>query len=301
MGEYGGAADGPEIVVGIDGSETSRAALDWAADAAQRRGMRLAAVHALSMPEVAMPFAAAVRINPSQEITDRVSVLLTAAAERVAERHPGVRMRSEYSLQDPAPALIGAAEGAAMAVVGSRGLGGVGSLFLGSVGDRVAAHAAVPVVVVPPGAAFDTPRAGRITVGVDGSEHAAAALRFALAEAAASGAAVAAVYAWQLPVPFTVPPVAADEPAFDRDAFAAAALERAQAAVDGARTAATESVPVEISVVEDQAANALLQASRGTDLLVVGSRGRGGFTGLLLGSVGRSLLHHAQIPVAIAR
>ncbi|WP_017596496.1 universal stress protein [Nocardiopsis potens] len=298
-GRNGSGEDLPEVVVGVDGSPGSRTALDWAAAAAERRGARLVVVNALDMPMVALPFSSPVRMNPMAEVTDRASGVLTTALGRVAETAPGLKARTEVSLTDPASALLDASEEAELVVVGSRGLGGVGSLFLGSVSTRVTSHASCPVAVVPPeSGAARTP--GRVVVGVDGSEPADAALRFALDEAARTGAELTVVHAWQPPVPYDTGTFAVGV-GFDREAFALRAREAVQTSVDKLRTPADADVRVRVSVVEDQPAHALLTAGRDADLVVVGGRGRGGFRGLLLGSVGQSVLHHAEVPVAVVR
>lgn len=132
-----------------------------------------------------------------------------------------------------------------------------------------------------------------IVVGVDGSEHAARALRWALDEARIRGAAVQAVHAWQNPdVGVTGFPV----PKVGTEGIAEAAQETLDQAVDDQ---ATGGVEVERSLVRGPAAQALLDAAKGADLLVVGSRGRGGFAGLLLGSVSQQCAHHASCPVVI--
>lgn len=135
-----------------------------------------------------------------------------------------------------------------------------------------------------------------VVVGVDGSEDSERALRFALEEARLRGARLRVVHAWQLPYPVhaggPVPIV------YDRADVAAGArdvLERAVAAV----AADVDDVQVEPVLVEDRAAPALLAAAEGADLLVMGSRGHGGFVGLLLGSVGQQCAHHARCPVVV--
>lgn len=141
---------------------------------------------------------------------------------------------------------------------------------------------------------------GRIVVGVDGSEHGVDALRFALAEARAHGSTVEAVLAWTYPI-------MAD--AYGGTAMAGVnpevLVEGAKQALEQAIEAATddpaERAAVQRKVVEGGAGHALVEASRGAQLLVVGSRGHGGFTGLLLGSVSSQCVHHAHCPVVVVR
>ena len=136
---------------------------------------------------------------------------------------------------------------------------------------------------------------GRVVVGVDGSDHAARALRWAIDEALRRGAPLEVVHAWHYPyigveVGFTATPSvleAAEKVA--RQILDDAAAVASDAGVDG----------VERSLVSGPAAGALLDAAKGADVLVVGSRGRGGFAGLLLGSVSQQVAHHAPCPVVI--
>jgi nucleotide-binding universal stress UspA family protein len=135
---------------------------------------------------------------------------------------------------------------------------------------------------------------GRIVVGVDGSTGAAAALRWAVTEAAVRGASIEAVCAWHFPVPVGLPYADAQTLA-SVDLETAARAELASAVESGP----SSGVPIEQRVVFGHAAEQLLTAAEGADLLVVGSRGRGGFAGLLLGSVSRQCAEHARCPVVI--
>jgi nucleotide-binding universal stress UspA family protein len=134
----------------------------------------------------------------------------------------------------------------------------------------------------------------RIVVGVDGSPGAREALRFALEEARLRDASVAAVFVWSLPLVADVP--AALLPATLSD-FREEAVEALDAALE--EVSDTGGVEIERVVVEGPPARELVAAAEGADLLVVGSRGRGGFAGLLLGSVSQQCAHHAPCPVVI--
>ncbi|WP_150242655.1 universal stress protein [Nocardiopsis quinghaiensis] len=296
------------IVVGVDGSPASRSALEWAARAAADRGLELLVLHALSMPVIGAPLGHTLRMPPSQELTDWSAHLLREAVDHATRAHPGLEVRTRVSMVDPAHALLTASRTAAMVVMGSRGLGGVASAFLGSVSIRVSAHAPCSVVVVPaPGEAAaggerrERESRGRVVVGLDGSHDAETALRFAFDEAARTGAELVAVHAWTVSVPLDVTAFAAAAYAADREDLAVHADRYVRAVVEETRGERAEDVPVRFAVVEDQAAHALLSQGEDADLIVVGSRGRGGFTGLLLGSVGQSVLHHARVPVAVVR
>jgi nucleotide-binding universal stress UspA family protein len=145
---------------------------------------------------------------------------------------------------------------------------------------------------------------GRIVVGVDGSEAAREAVRFAAAEARLRGATLVAVHAWRIPVSVAMPePAVAGYPIVHEPALEeirAGLQEHGERALDEA-LAGIEGVPVERLVVEGAPAAALLEAAEDADLLVVGSRGLGGFRGLLLGSVSQQCASHASCPVAVVR
>jgi nucleotide-binding universal stress UspA family protein len=135
---------------------------------------------------------------------------------------------------------------------------------------------------------------GRIVVGIDGSPGSREALRFALEEARLRGSSITAVFAWSLPLAVDAPGGLMPELVAD---FQAEATEELQAVVAEAGDLA--GAPVEQVVVEGAPAKRLLEAAKDAELLVVGSRGRGGFTGLLLGSVSQQCAHHAPCPVVI--
>jgi nucleotide-binding universal stress UspA family protein len=137
----------------------------------------------------------------------------------------------------------------------------------------------------------------RIVVGVDGSEGSVSALRWALAEAAVRAAEIEAVHAWEVPVPALMLDGVVPQPAdIDYVGEARATVERClKEAADGAEP----SVPVTVSLPNGTPAASLVDASAGAAMLVVGSRGRGGFAGLLLGSVSQQCAHHAKCPVVI--
>jgi nucleotide-binding universal stress UspA family protein len=134
----------------------------------------------------------------------------------------------------------------------------------------------------------------RIVVGVDGSANARAALGWALEEARLRHAALDVVHAWQLPFQGGSPVSMLELPADELERVARRVLDGAMAGAD--RTGLRE---VEALLICDHPARALLDTAKGADLLVVGSRGRGGFAGLLLGSVSQKILHHAPCPVVV--
>ncbi|WP_242608934.1 universal stress protein [Actinomadura formosensis] len=282
------------IIAGVDGSDPSLLAVDWAADEAARRDMPLHLVYAVTswlFDVPGDPDAAEVRrllLAGGQEIVD-------AAVARARGRVPGLEVTGEQSGGQPARVLIERAAGEAMLVTGSRGKGGLTGLALGSVAMQVASHARCPVVVVRE----TGPSAhGEIVVGVDGSEAAAGAVGFAFEAASLRGARLRAVMAWSYPVstgPGDMQPLVYDRGLVEEEE------RRVLAEALAGWRAEHPDVEVVAEAVRGRAVRTLAEASAHADLLVVGSRGRGGFSGLLLGSVGHAMLHRAHCPVAVIR
>ncbi len=272
------------IVVGVDGSPASDAALRWAADTATIRGGSLRLVHGFVWPA----YAAAYGMPPASWGTDplhgEAESLIKRVAARAHELAPGVPVHGIVLQGSPAAVLTEAAKQASMLVVGSRGAGGFSGLLLGSVSTQCARHSPGCVVVVPEDfAPSETPR---IVVGADGSAGAEPALRFAFDEAVARGATLSVVRAWQ-------PPRLADPAEVEGTELQ---LLRESVAPWRERYPA---VIVEPQLVADHPARALAAAAEGARLLAVGARGQGGFGGLRLGSVSLQVLHHARVPVAV--
>jgi nucleotide-binding universal stress UspA family protein len=196
---------------------------------------------------------------------------------------------------DIAPrALLAAAVGADLVVVGARGVGGVRGLLMGSVGLQVLHHSTGPLAVVrAPAPGGSSPQ--RIVVGVDGSPSAARALRWALAEARLRGARVEVVHAWH-------PSSLLASPVVGRPVASAAIEDRACAVLDAAVDAASGAlggVSVDRLVVRESAARAVLDAALGADMVVLGSRGHGGVARRVLGSVTHHVALHATCPLVV--
>ncbi|MGK5637481.1 universal stress protein [Streptomyces sp. URMC 126] len=294
------------IAVGVDGTEHSRAAADWAAAEAARRGMELCLVHAsVRRPRTVMPAEdAAARERWAADV-------LQDAGERVAKTFPQLTVVTRQLAADPVPALIAEAAGADLLVLGSRGHGTVVGHLLGSVGLHVLRQATGPVVVVrgprdgggwgsrryADGPA-DEPAAGEVVVGVqDLEERAAPVLDFAFAAAERLGARLRAVRAW------TVPPVFAWSPgslwlAEEDDGMA----ERERRGLDEALRPWRERHPrVDVAAYAEtgSAAQVLLTHGAGAALVVVGRRLPGRHGVHRLGPVALAALHHAPGPVAV--
>jgi len=186
-----------------------------------------------------------------------------------------------------------------MVVVGSRGLGGFTGLLLGSVGVALAAHAHCPVAVVraatPDG---PLPTTGPVVVGIDGSDNSLAATEVAFGEAAGRKAPLAAVHTWSdLPLEPPFGPVPSWPETTEVEIYQRQVLADRLAAW----TTKHPDIAVRRVVTRDKPAASLLAQAKNAQLIVLGSHGRGGFTGMLLGSTSQALLHHAPCPVIVAR
>ncbi|GAA3232517.1 universal stress protein [Pseudonocardia petroleophila] len=282
------------MVVGIDGSQSALEAARWAADEASRRHLRLRLVYAFGWTTelvVGHPGLGERRRDIMLEHARRD----LAAAEAVAVEHaPGLAVERELVVGYPIGVLVTESRRADLVVVGDRGLSRIGGLLLGSVAMALAAHGACPVVVVR-GAGQELPASAPVVVGIDGSPVSEAALAFAYEEASLRGAPLVAVHTW---MDLVADPVIA--PLLDWEA-----IEVDERVVLGERLAGWAEkypdVPVRRVVTRDGPAHALLKEAVGARLLVVGSRGRGGFAGIVLGSVGHALLHRSPCPVAVVR
>jgi nucleotide-binding universal stress UspA family protein len=280
------------IVVGVDGSPESLGALRWAAAEAVLHGARVVALTARG-PGTGGQAAPAEQGGAEGSPVDARSAPDGHIASALGPA-PAVDVEARIVEDAPAAALLDAATSADLLVVGARGLGGFRGLLLGSVSQTCLHHAPVPVVIVRGGDGLGTP-SGRIVVGVDGSEPSRVALRWAIAEARLRGARVEAVHAWQVPYVGGDPYLAGG---FYPGLIETAGSDTLQAAIDAEDTSGLAR-PVEPILTAGGAAGALLDAAKDADLLVVGSRGRGGFASLVLGSVSHHLAHHATCPVVV--
>lgn len=288
------------VVVGVDGSDGAMAAVRWAAARAASTGAPLRLVYAYP-PPTPLPAVPVGTPLPEPLPADyaRAAEEVLASAADTARSAGEVQVSTEVVVGGPAQVLIDASREAELVVIGSRGLGGFAGLLLGSVGTQVAAHAHCPAVVVRESA---TRPDGPVVVGVDGSEPAAAALRLAFAEAARRKVPVVAVNAWSRPMPMSVAEAAALGIAegFDPAAFEQSARSVLTEALEPLRRAFPD-VSVRAETPESGPAAALIEASRDASIVMVGSRGRGGFVGLLLGSTSQAVLQHAHCPVLVTR
>lgn len=281
------------VAVGVDGSGSAYRAVEWAAAEAARHGVALRLVRAFSWTTSDHPARDTPRVARYRDQMLDVARHQLARAARVAQNTGwDVETTTQVAIGAPIEVLASEARRAQVLVLGDRGLGGLAGLVLGSVAVALAARSACPVVIVR-GAARNTD--GPVVVGIDGSPVSEAALAFAFDAAAVRGVELVAVHAWA-PTPIDQ----ALAPVMDWDAVAGE-----EDAVLAERLAGWgqkyPQVIVRRTVVCDGAARALVDASRDAQLVVVGSRGRGNATGLLLGSVSHGVLHAAHCPVAIVR
>ncbi|RKN38393.1 universal stress protein [Micromonospora endolithica] len=286
---------GEEILVGYDGSPDAARALDWALDEAGRSGRPVRLAYVFEWLTVAGWIGPGVApgVWPDEQARQQVETLVHKAAADAAAAHPDRTVTGEVYDGPPALVLQERSADAGLLVLGTRGHGGFGELLAGSTAVTVTAHAHCPVVVVRDGTT-DQARTGHVAVGVDGSECSLLALGFAYEQAAARGVPLHVVRAWQPPSGRWGPP--------DVDVDSAAAAERADVEESlGRWRASFPDVPVTVEVAAGSASSLLVEASRNAALVVVGTRGRGGLRGMVLGSVSQQLLHHAHCPVAVVR
>jgi nucleotide-binding universal stress UspA family protein len=291
------------VVVGVDGSEGSRAAVRWSALEAHRRQLPLRIVAAAGLDAVMQGAAAESFFGYLSAYLESWANGVVKDAADVARRTAPVEPQTAVHLAETAViALQGEAESAGLLVVGARGQGGAVASRLGSTAIVLTQQASCPVVVVPSafGGRGDAETGGNVVVGVDGSPTSQRAVEFAFAEAAVRKTGVTAVYAWTLAWLRSTRSIwhqvdNVTRPALQQEA--AAVLSESLAEIRQKHPA----VPVVEQAVEERPAVALVEASRDASLIVVGSRGRGGVSGLLLGSVSHAVLHRAHCPVAVVR
>ncbi|MFD5625232.1 universal stress protein [Streptomyces sp. NPDC127072] len=278
------------LVVGVDGSEPSLRAVDWAADEAALRGLPLRLVYASLWER----YEGVTGLGRSSEQVP-ADTIVEAAAKRAHRREVDVKIFTEVLPEEPVPVLLREGRTAFALVLGSRGRGGIAELLLGSVSLAVAARAACPVVVLRGShdRQADSAMRGRVVLGVGEEPENSAAVRFAFQEAAERRVPLEAVRAWRCPgYETTDHPLMAGEPARLHE-------ERAVRTLGAALRDAPEGVELHPRTVEGPAHKVLLDASAGAGLLVVGAQRHHGHFGLQLGRVAHAVLHHSACPVAV--
>ncbi|MFE3324980.1 universal stress protein [Streptomyces sp. NPDC059176] len=280
------------LVVGVDGSESSLQALDWAVDEAARHGLPLHMVHASlweryegSRPSISTD-------RPAEEVM--AENIIASSAERARLHNPEVKVSGEVLPDDAVSVLLRVGHEAFALVTGSRGRGELAGMLLGSVGLTVAARAVCPVVVVRGSERNRRGAFGRVVVGVGDSTEGSGAVRFAFREAEVRGSALHAVRAWRSPAHEH-----ADQPLVVDDAKRVHEERASTVLTDALRDVDHPQVDAHRHPVEGPAHKVLVDASADADLVVVGAMRRHGHFGLQLGRVAHTLLHHSHCPVAV--
>ncbi|HKS48211.1 MAG TPA: universal stress protein [Amycolatopsis sp.] len=272
-----------QVLVGVDGTASALDAVRWAAREAARRAVPLRLVHACWAAGHDFPELELTDARVRAEMRRYGAELLGRAGEAAVEARRGVRLETELRVGDPRVVLLDECRRAGLAVLGAGQLSAAGGLLVGSIGLTLAIHGRCPLVVVR-GAAAER---GPMLVGADVSPSAATVLAFAFAEAALTGAPLTVVRTWEQ---FLADTATVHEE--ERRALAEQLLPWREK---------FPTVEVDPLVVRGKPGPVLLEFGKHARLIVVGSRGHGEVTGLLLGSTSQRLARHAPCPVAIVR
>jgi nucleotide-binding universal stress UspA family protein len=283
------------VVVGVDGSAPSDAAVRWAAREAVSRKLQLTLVHATEIPASWFAESVPAELRQREKLASR-TILDDAVgiAEDTIKDSGRAEIESQLLHSAPVPTLVDMSNDADMLVVGARGLGAVRSVLLGSVSTGLIHHACCPVAVIhheasrQPRAAHDS-----VLLGIDGSPASELATAIAFEEASLRGTRLVALHAWR-------DADMAHIPSTEEGALKSAAEETLAERLSGWRERYPD-VSVTRIVEYDKPAKHLLEHSKLAELVVVGSHGRGGFAGMLLGSVSTAVAQAARTPVIVAR
>jgi nucleotide-binding universal stress UspA family protein len=287
------AASTEPVIVGVDGSSVSRVAVDWAARDAALRGTTLKLVHVLTPPAV-MAFPE-VPMPPGylQWQEEEGRALLDTALKTVEEAAGDTRIEVTTEMV-AGPALADLSTGAQMMVVGCRGRGAFARGLLGSISTGLVHHAKCPVAIIhDEDPLMPHPSQAPVVVGVDGSPSSDRAVAIAFEQASFRGVDLVVVHAWSDSGVFEFPGV-------DWSQLQALGETTLSERLAGWQERYPD-VLVRRVVVADRPAHQLLEQAESAQLLVVGSRGRGGLAGMLLGSVSTAVIHGAKMPVIVSR
>jgi nucleotide-binding universal stress UspA family protein len=289
------------IVVGVDGSSSSDVAVCWAAREAEMRNVPLSIVHIIERPPWGMLALGGGAVPPPTETSEwrkTEGEETISAAVKIAEdsvkNASDLQVHVEVYFSATGPALFDLSTHAQMIVVGSRGHGRVERVLLGSVSTGLIHHAHCPVAVIHDEMSVASkPSKLPVVVGIDGSPASELATAIAFDEASWRGVELIAVHAW-------ADAHVSDIPSIEWSAQQAVGEEALSERLAGWRERYPD-VAVRRKIVLDAPAHHLLDEAESSQLLVVGSRGRGGFSGMLLGSVSTAVAQAARVPVIVAR
>jgi nucleotide-binding universal stress UspA family protein len=284
------------ILVGVDGSPSSDSAVCWAARDAAMRNVPLTLVHILkafvpTFAQIPMPTGAAVW---QEDDGRRVLEEAVKIAEDATTAAGKIKISCKMSWSPPVPTLVKMSDEVEMVVVGRNGRGAVGRLFLGSVSSAVVRNASCPVAVIhDDDPVMPHPHQAPVLVGIDGSPTSELATAIAFNEASRRGVELTALHTWIDVEDFEIPGVDWAAVKAEAERSLAESLAGWQEHYPGVR--------VHRLVVRDRPARRLIEQSQSAQLVVVGSYGRGGLTGALLGSVSNAVVHAVHTPVIVAR
>ncbi len=287
----------PRLIVGVDGTEGSVEALRWAAHEAARRDWPLHVMTCAELPvavEAGLIGAGPLTGSAMEGIVTEQEHVNQAAVNLARSFGLDVEVTGETVLGAPAYALVGGSQPDDIIVIGATSHPGRLTDMLGSVAS-VVAHRAKGAVVVVHGTERRDAAVGRIAVGIDGSGGSDAALQWAADAAVRSNAEIVLVHGWTYPYHGGRSGTA--EPRNDMRVDAMRTLDASAQKVK----ALAPSLRCHSIISEQSPAKAIIDAGKDADLVVVGSRGHGGFAALLLGSVSRTVLQHSTVPVVIVR
>jgi nucleotide-binding universal stress UspA family protein len=289
------------VVVGVDGSSSSMTAVRWAAREAGMRKVALSLIHFIDMPPSGLLASGGAVLPPRTETEDSQQTegaKIISAAVKVAEESAPTgalpELGTEVYFAATVPALVDLSKEAQMIVVGSRGHGAIGRVLLGSVSAGLIHYAHCPVAVIHDEASGALePSQLPVVVGIDGSPASELATEIAFDAASRRGVDLIALHAWRdKGMSYT--------PTIQWSGQRAAGEEALAERLAGWRERYPD-VVVHTRVVFDRPADHLLDEAKSSQLVVVGSHGRGGFAGMLLGSVSSTVAQAAEVPVIVAR
>jgi nucleotide-binding universal stress UspA family protein len=291
------------VMVGVDGSPSSRRAVQWAAQEAAMRNVPLTVVHVVVTPSWGpapwllsnAPLPVPAEEDPALEESGRKIIAdAIKVAEEVARGTGRPEIKSELFFSVPVPTLVDLSKKALMAVVGRRGQHRLRGVSLGSVSTGMIHHAHCPVAVIGGTAPTGSRKSRRpVVVGVDGSPASESATAIAFDEASWRGVDLVAMHAWR-------DPQLSHGLSMEWSTQQSIASRNLAERLAGWRERYPD-VTVHPRVVWDDPAGHLLDEAKSAQLIIVGSHGRGGFTGMVLGSVSTAVAHAARVPVIVAR